>query len=99
MPDPHAVQLIQHIQQSNELEQLDKPQPITVGGIEGRSTFLRTPSPLPYANGQTKQERDWLVTVPQHDGSLIFMIFVPPQSEFDRFRPTCEAMLKSITFQ
>jgi hypothetical protein len=93
-----TVQLIQHIQQSNELEQLGKPQPITVGGIEGRSTFLRSPSPLPDANGQAQQERDWLVTVPQHDGSVIFMIFVAPQSEFDHFRPTYEAMLKSVRF-
>lgn len=96
--DDMTVQLIQHIQQSNELEQLGKPQPITVGGIEGRSTFLRSPSPLPDANGQAQQERDWLVTVPQHDGSVIFMIFVAPQSEFDHFRPTYEAMLKSVRF-
>ena len=96
--DDMTVQLIQHIQQGNELEQLGKPQPITVGGIEGRSTFLRSPSPLSDANAQAQQERDWLVTVPRHDGSLIFMIFVAPQSEFDHFRPTYEAMLKSVRF-
>lgn len=96
--DDMTVQLIQHIQQSNELEQLSKPQPITVGGVEGRSTFLRSPSPLPDAKGQSQQERDWLVTVPRHDGSLIFMVFVAPQSEFDRFQPTYEAMLKSVQF-
>ena len=96
--DDLTVQLIQHIQKSNELEQLGKPQPITVGGVESRSTFLRSPSPFPDANGQTQQERDWLVTVPRHDGSLIFMIFLAPQSEFDRFRPTYEAMLKSVQF-
>ena len=90
--DDMTVQLIQHIQHSNELEQLNKPQPITVGGIEGRSTFLRSPSPFPRANGQTQQERDWLVTVPQHDGLLIFMVFVAPQAEFARFQPTYEAM-------
>jgi len=96
--DDMTVQLIQHIRQSNELEQLGKPEPITVGGIEGRSTFLRSPSPLPDANGQTQQERDWLVTVPQHDGSLIFMIFVAPQADFARLQPTYKAMLKSLQF-
>jgi hypothetical protein len=96
--DDMTVQLIQHIQQSNELEQLGKPQQITVGGIEGRSTFLRSPSPFPDASGRTQQERDWLVTVPLHDGSLIFMVFVAPQSDFDRFQPTYQAMLKSVQF-
>jgi hypothetical protein len=97
--DDMTVQLIQHMQQSNELEQLGKPQPITIGGTDGRSTFLRSPSPFPDANGQTQQERDWLVTVPRHDGSLIFMIFVAPQADFARLQPTYEGMLKSVQFQ
>jgi Zn-dependent protease with chaperone function len=96
--DDMTVQLIQHIQQSNQLEPLEKPKPITVGGIEGRSTFLRSPSPFPDAKGQTQPERDWLVTIPRHDGSLIFMIFVAPQVDFARFQPTYEAMLKSVQF-
>jgi hypothetical protein len=49
-------------------------------------------------NGQTQPERDWLFTVPQHDGSLIFMIFVAPQADFARFQPTYEAMVKSVQF-
>ena len=38
------------------------------------------------------------LNVPQSDGSIIFMVFVAPQSDFDRFRPTYEAMLKSLRF-
>ena len=97
--DDMTVQLIQHIQQSNELEQLGNPQSITVSGIEGRATFLRSPSPFPDANGQTQPERDWLVTVPQKDDSLIFMIFVAPQADFARLQPTYEAMVKSVQFR
>jgi hypothetical protein len=97
--DDMTVQLIQHIQQSNELEQLGKPQPIAVGGVEGRSTFLRSPSPIPDAKGQTQQERDWLVTIPRQDGSVIFMVFVAPQADFARFQPTYEAMIKSVQFR
>jgi hypothetical protein len=96
--DDRTGLLIQQLQQSNELEQLSKPQPTTVGGIEGRSTFLRSPSPFPGANGQTQPERDWLVTVPLRDG-LIFMIFVAPEAEFARLQPTFEAMVKSVQFQ
>jgi Zn-dependent protease with chaperone function len=96
--DDMTAQLIQQMQQSNQLEQLGKPEPITVGGIPSRSTFLRSPSPFPDPNGQAQPERDWLVTIPQRDGSLIFMIFVAPQADFARLQPTYEAMLKSIQF-
>jgi Zn-dependent protease with chaperone function len=90
--------LIQQIQQSNELQQLDKPQPITVGGIDGRATSLRSPSPVPGADGKSQAERDWLVTVPLRDG-LIFMIFVAPEADFARFQPTFDAMVKSAQFK
>jgi beta-barrel assembly-enhancing protease len=94
-----TVALIKKIQESNELEQLGAPEPLTVGGAEGRSTFLRSPSPFPDANGQTQLERDWLVTVPMRDGSMIFMIFVAPQVDFDRLQPTYQAMVKSVQFR
>ncbi len=94
-----TLQLIKQIQQSNELEQLGDPQPLTVAGVEGRSTFLRSPSPFPDSKGQTQPERDWLVTVPMKDGSLIFMIFVAPEADFARLEPTYQAMVKSVQFR
>jgi len=97
--DDMTAALIDQIQQSNEMEQLGKPEAITVGGKEGRSTFLRSPSPFPDANGGAQPERDWLVTVPQGDGSMIFMIFIAPQSDFAALQPTYEAMLKSVQFR
>jgi len=53
----------------------------------------------PDAKGQVQPERDWLVTVPQSDGSMIVMIFVAPQADFEQLKPTYEAMLKSIQFR
>ena len=97
--DDMTVALIQQIKETNEMEQLGKPEAITVGGKEGRSTFLRSPSPFPDANGQTQPERDWLVTVQQSDGSMIFMIFIAPQADFSTLQPTYEAMLKSVQFR
>jgi len=91
-----TLQLIKQIQQSNELEQLGDPQPLTVAGVEGRSTFLRSPSPFPDSKGQTQPERDWLVTVPMKDGNLIFMIFVAPEANFNQLEPTYQAMVKSV---
>ena len=45
------------------------------------------------------QGEDWLVTVPQREGSAIFMVFVTPQSDFACFQSTCESMLKSVQFR
>jgi hypothetical protein len=97
--DDVTSQLIQRLQQTNGVELLSKSQPIVVGGLEGRSTMLRSPSPFTDANGQEQQERDWLVTVQQNDGSIIFMIFVAPEPDFSRLKPTYDAMLKSAQFK
>ena len=97
--DEMTSQLIQYIQQKNELQQISKPEPITVAGIEGRSTYLHSPSSFPDANGQPQKERDWLITVQRNDGALIFMIFLAPESDFAQLQPTFEAMLKSAKFK
>jgi hypothetical protein len=96
--DDVTRQLVKDMEQNETLQQVGDPQPITVGGIQGRSITLHSVSPFPSANGQPQKERDWLVTVPQRDGSVIFMVFVAPESQFDRFQPTYEAMLTSVHF-
>jgi hypothetical protein len=88
--------LIKGLQQGSHLQQLGKVEPVDVGVVEGRSVMLQSPSPFPGANGEHQMERDWLVTFPQRDGSLTFLIFIAPQSEFARFQPTYESMLKSV---
>ena len=92
-------QIVRDMQHNNGLEPLGNPQPITVGGVEGRSVVFHSTSPVPTANGRPQLERDWLVTIPQRDGSVIFLIFVAPQSEFAQFQPTYEAMLQSLRLQ
>jgi len=94
--DDITAQLSQNMQQNNGLKPLGNAQAITVGKVQGRSVMFESASPLPGANGQPQPERDWLVAVPQRDGSAIFMIFVAPESEFARLQPTYEAMLASI---
>jgi Zn-dependent protease with chaperone function len=97
--DDVTGQLVQDMQQNNGLEPLGNAQAIKIGNVEGRSVMFHSTSPIPSAKGQPQLERDWLVTVPQRDGSTIFMIFVAPQSEFARLQPTYEAMLKSLQGQ
>ncbi len=64
--------------------------------LEGRpalSTLLATDSPL-----QGQKERDLLVTTRQSN-SLFSVIFIAPQSSFDAYKPTFDAMLQSLELQ
>jgi hypothetical protein len=97
--DEVTGQLVRDMEQSDGLKPMGNAQPITVAGVEGRSVMFHSQSPIAAANGQPQMEQDWLVTVPQSDGSVIFMVFVAPQSEFAHFQPTFEAMLKSVKLQ
>jgi predicted Zn-dependent protease len=97
--DDVTRELIRDMEQNETLQPAGDAQPITVAGIEGRSVALHSVSPIPSPNGQPRRERDWLVTVPQRDGSVIFLVFFAPYSEFDRFEPTYAAMLKSLQFK
>ena len=56
------------------------------------------PKPGERLYGQPQKERDWLVTVPTPDGAVIGFVFVAPEAQFDRFRPTFESMLSSLHF-
>jgi Zn-dependent protease with chaperone function len=97
--DDATSQLVKRMQQNSSLQVLGSAEPITVNGIQGRSVMMQSPSPFPSANGQPQQEDDWLVTVPQRDGTVIFVIFVAPQTDFSRFQPTYMAMLQSMQFK
>ena len=96
--DDITRELVQDLQQNSDLHPVGDAQPITVGGAEGRSITLQSTSPFAAADGQPQKERDWLVTILQRDGSVLFIIFVAAQSDFSRFQPTYEAMLNSVRF-
>jgi beta-barrel assembly-enhancing protease len=80
------------------LTEIGKTQPIGVAGVQGRSVTLRSSSPFPDVNGRPQKEQDWLVTVPHPRGAMVYFVFVAPQSEFERFRPSFESMLRSVRF-
>jgi beta-barrel assembly-enhancing protease len=98
--DDVTSQIVRLLQRSGSgLKPIGKAQPITVAGIQGRTIDMESASPFPDDNGQPQKERDWLVTVPRPDGSVVYFVFVAPQAQFDRFRPTFDAMLRSIKFR
>jgi Zn-dependent protease with chaperone function len=97
--DQVTSDLVQTLQGGGgDLQPVGSAQPITVSGIRGRSVLLESTSPFPNANGQSQRERDWLVTLPQRDGTVMYFVFVAPKSEFQQFKPTFNNMLRSLKF-
>jgi hypothetical protein len=87
------------MQTASDLKPFSGVQSMKVAGTEGRSQMLQSTSPFPDANGRPQIERDWLVTVPRSDGSIVWFVFVAPEAQFDHFRPTFDSMLKSVRLQ
>jgi hypothetical protein len=97
--DQTTAEIVKSIQSGgNDLAVIGKPTAIVVAGVRGRSVQMQSTSPFMDARGQSQKERDWLVTVPQADGSFVYFVFVAPESEFKYFQPTFEKMLKSVQF-
>jgi len=90
--------LLDELEKGSNVKPVGNRQSITIGGVEGRSVMLQSVSPFPGANGQQQPERDWLVTIPRSTDTVIYFVFVAPQSQFDHFRPAFESMLKSVQF-
>jgi hypothetical protein len=69
---------------------------IQIGGVRGRTVHLESTSPFPNASGQPQKERDQLVTIPRPDGSVLYLVMIAPESDYQRLSPTFEKMLRSI---
>ncbi len=94
--DTLTNELVQAMKKGDSNLRTVSSQNIDVAGSEGRSVTMETTSPFPAANGQPQKERDWLVTAMRGDGSVLYLVFVAPVSQFDSFRPTFDNMLRSV---
>ncbi len=96
--DQATQDLIANLQRENAgLRISNSPQAIQVNGVEGRSVYLTGQSPV-QRNGRAEAERDWLVTLPLGNG-LVYLVFIAPQSDFNRLQPTYRRMLESFQMQ
>jgi Zn-dependent protease with chaperone function len=68
---------------------------ITVNGVQAKSVDLMGKSPLG-TSSQPMQEHDWLVVLPYRQNSVIYLVFISPERDFSRLRPTFEQMLRSF---
>jgi hypothetical protein len=81
---------------SSDMQTIGKATDVKVAGVRGRTVNMQSTSPFPDAKGQAQKERDKLVTIPRQDGSVIFLVFVAPESDYERLSPTFEKMLQSV---
>ena len=88
--------LIENLQQSNPgLQVSGSVQQVRVNGVEARSVNLNGTSPV-QENGRPLPEQDSLVALPGSGGGLFYLIFIAPERDFAKLRPTYEKMLDSL---
>jgi len=95
--DQATRDLLSSLRQSNpDLREIGHDENIRVNGAAGKSVDLIGNSPLRDQSGHPSQERDWLVAVMRRDGSLLYIVSIAPDKDFEGLRPTFEQMLKSL---
>jgi hypothetical protein len=86
-------QLVEFMRQSNPNLSVTKQSGMKLGGRSALSTAFVNDSPVA---GQ--KERGSLVTVRSQD-QLLALVFVSPEPAYDTYKPTFDAMLRSLILQ
>ena len=95
--DEATHELLASLRQSNpDLREIGHDESIRVNGVAGKSVDLIGNSPLQDQSGHPGRERDWLVAFQRGDGTLVYVVAIAPDKDFESLRPTFEQMLKSI---
>jgi beta-barrel assembly-enhancing protease len=95
--DQATHELLASLRQSNpDLRQIGQDENIRLNGVAAKSVDLIGTSPLRDQSGRAAQERDWLVATTRRDGSLLYLVSIAPDKDFESLRPTFERMLKSL---
>src|SRR5207248_1828567 len=90
--DQATQNLIQALQRTNPgLKMSGSLKKVKVSGVSGRSANLVGLSPI-QQNGNAAPERDWLITVPQSQGGLLYFVFIAPQDTFSQIQSTYRRM-------
>ena len=88
-------ELVSRLGQQNPGLRVSASHNITVNGVQAKSVDMRGQSPL-RSNGKPLQEHDWLVALPYQQNRVIYLVFVSPERDFSKLRPTFERMLRSF---
>jgi hypothetical protein len=92
-----AEHVFESLRQSNpQLQPASQLQPAEVSGLNAVAVQLRGPSPLTSSDGQPIAERDMLVAVQRPDGSVLWLLFIAPEQDFNKLSATFQQMLQSL---
>ena len=95
--DNATHELLASLKQSNpDMKQIGNAETIRVNGVSGKSVDLIGSSPIRDAQGKPIAERDWVVTIPRRDGTVLYLVFISPDKEFGAMRPAFEGMLRTL---
>lgn len=95
--DVATRELLTSLKQSNpDLKQIGNSEAIRANGVSGKSVDLIGSSPIKDPQGNTMKERDWVVTMPRKDDTVLYLIFISPDKDFGSMRPAFEAMLRTL---
>jgi hypothetical protein len=85
-------QLLSRLQSGNPQLKPGTPNAVTVNGVKGQSVDC--------SNGDAAEggraEHDWIVTLPQTNGVVRYLVFVAPQADFGNLQPTFESILRTV---
>jgi beta-barrel assembly-enhancing protease len=93
--DDAVNELVSGLAQQNPGLRATATHDITVNGMQAKSVDLIGQSPLG-SKGQPLQEHDWLVAMPYQQNSVVYLVFISPEKDFSKLRPTFEHMLKTF---
>src|SRR5437763_9986838 len=90
-------QIIDQLRQSNpNMRTTSREENFTLNGAKAKSIMMMGTSPLTDQQGRAARERDWLVTVARNDNTILYMVFIAPDQEFNQLRPDFERMQRSV---
>ena len=92
-----AEQIFESLRQSNpQLQPVGRLQPAEISGLDAVAVQLQGPSPLSTSDGQAVAERNMLVAVQRQDGTVLWLLFIAPEQDFQALSPTFQRMLQSL---
>ncbi len=95
--DNATNELLNSLKQSNpNLRVIGSSENLQVAGRAGKSVELIGDSPIQGSDGKPLKERNWLVAVPGAHGSLLYIVFIAPDPDFNSLRPAYDHMVRSL---
>ena len=93
--DQATQQIYQGLQQSNpQIQAVGNPEQMN-GSVPMEAVHISGPSPLS-ENGQQVAEHDILVTAQRNDGTVLWMLFITPEPQYNQLKGTYQRMVQSL---